>query len=92
MRPGAKMIDSCAECKTNCCKIGPGPYRIVSPREYVERFGDLPSYNTECAALDSKSERCTLWGTPEFPEECKTYICHVRSFSKSELSEIRRVN
>jgi hypothetical protein len=56
-----KLIDSCADCKSICCQTGPGPYKRVTPEEYLENFGTTDNYNKECGALfDGK---CNLWGT-----------------------------
>lgn len=85
------MITSCQDCKTNCCKIGPGPYRKLSPVDYLENFGTISAYNTKCTALKDDGT-CNLWGTSKFPDECRTYVCQVRSFTKNELAAIRKVD
>ena len=83
------MIDSCKDCQNNCCKTGPGPHRIVPPKQYVSMFGDFSAYNTRCAALSSTDERCTIWSKEDFPDDCKNYVCHLRSFTKEELRNIK---
>lgn len=81
------MISSCADCKTKCCKTGPGPYKTLKVREYLENFCYPDSYNTRCEHL-SKSGKCKIWQTPEFPTECRTHVCQHRKYSKQELKDI----
>ena len=84
------MINSCKDCKSVCCKTGPGPYDALPPREYLDNFGDISAYNTKCMALSNEGG-CNLWGTPQFPIECRVYVCQTRSFTKKELSDIEHV-
>jgi len=84
------MIRTCKSCKNVCCKTGPGRYRLVDPATYLENFGTSEAYNTKCMALDHK-DRCRLWGTKDFPQECRTYVCQSRSYSLAELAKIESV-
>jgi len=81
------MIDSCSGCKSNCCKVGPGPYKKVTPEIFLQNFGEFESYNTRCDGL-SEENTCTYWNTKKMPQECKEYVCSSRSFSTAELNEI----
>lgn len=83
------MIDSCSDCKTICCKHGPGPWKKLPPKEYLSNYGIADSYNTQCEKLVNGG--CSIWDKPEFPVECRAHICHVRKFSKKELKQIRTV-
>jgi len=85
-----KMISSCKDCTNTCCKVGPGPYHSVRPEEYLEDFGEAAAYNTKCLAL-SNDNTCTLWGTPQFPHECRVYVCQNRSYTKEEIEDIDKV-
>lgn len=85
------LVTSCKDCKTVCCKTGPGPHRKKTPEEYLENFGTVEAYNTKCMAL-GEDNLCTLWGTPDFPVECRTYICQSRYFSHEELKTINQVD
>ena len=84
------MIDSCKDCKSICCKTGPGPFEELEPEDYLDNFGTTDSYNTKCSALD-KDDKCELWGTSDFPLECRTYVCQNRSFSKEELDTLNKL-
>jgi len=84
------MINSCSECKTKCCKIGPGPHKSVPVLEWMESqnlLGEI--YNTRCENFNMDTEQCSLWNKPEMPGFCRTFICHNREYSEQELSEIR---
>lgn len=81
------MIKSCSECKVKCCKTGPGPYEVLPPEEYLENFGTTDAYNTKCQELKPNG-MCGIWGTPDFPLECRTYVCQTRKYSKEELDHI----
>ena len=84
------MIRTCKSCKSKCCEHGPGPYKLVAPEVYLENFGTAEAYNTKCIAMSSKGH-CKLWKTKEFPQECRTYVCQSRTFSKLELKKILAV-
>lgn len=84
------LIKSCSDCKAICCKTGPGPYKILSPNEYLEGFGTFEAYNTRCAAIGENNE-CTLWGTDQLPLECRIHVCNSKEFSKKELQTIENV-
>ena len=81
------MIKTCEECPNSCCKTGPGPYKNVSPEDYLENFATVEAYNTKCIAFTSEG-KCNLWNTPDLPQECRTYICQTRSYTKKELEII----
>lgn len=85
------MIKSCSDCTNVCCRTGAGPYKLLSPNDYLENFGTSESYNTQCAALD-KNNKCSIWGTKEFPTECRTHVCSNRSFTRKELLAMDRVD
>jgi len=84
------MIKSCKDCKTKCCKTGPGPYKTYKVETYLGRFETAEGYNTKCENLMSNGN-CKLWGTPRLPEECRIHVCTVRQFSKDELKKINQV-
>ena len=84
------MINSCEKCTTPCCRTGPGPYRNVSPEEYLENFSTSEAYNTKCIGLTDDG-KCNLWLTPDLPIECRNYICQTRSYSAEELKKIDEV-
>jgi len=84
------MINNCGDCKTNCCKSGPGPYKIVTAKEAVEHWGMTRSYNTKCQYL-SRAGNCNVWGTSDLPIECATYVCHVREYSKKQINYIQKL-
>lgn len=81
------LINSCLECKTVCCKHGPGPHLPLEPETYLENFGEPEAYNTKCIALTDDNE-CSLWGTPSLPVECRQYVCHVKNYTEEELDTI----
>jgi hypothetical protein len=84
------MIKSCADCKTRCCKTGPGPYTKLSAQDYLEVFGETEGYNTRCENL-SNSGKCRVWGTKDFPVECRIYVCQTRSYSAKEINAIKKI-
>lgn len=84
------MVKNCASCKTKCCKTGPGPYRSLPAKKYLERFGDAGAYNTKCENL--KKGKCSVWKTPDFPVECFIYVCQTRTYTKDELKKIESVD
>ena len=86
MKP-QKLVKSCSECKQICCKHGPGPYKLLTPEAYLENYNTTDAYNTQCAAL-TKDGRCSVWGTADFPIECRTHVCTNRIFTSIELSTI----
>ena len=81
------MIKSCLECTNKCCFVGPGPYEALPAEEYLENFGTTESYNTKCESLGDDG-LCKLWGTPDFPQECRTYVCQTREYSEAEMRHI----
>jgi len=83
------VIKSCQECKTKCCKTGPGPYRRVLKYKYLKNFESHKNYNVACASFDLKTEKCSLWGTHLLPLDCRVYVCHSREYSKQELFDIK---
>jgi len=84
------MISSCSECTVSCCQTGPGPHKSLPPDEYLENFGDSAAYNTKCIAF-VPGVGCNLWGTPEFPQACRVYVCQTRSYTPQELKRISDV-
>jgi hypothetical protein len=84
------MISSCKDCKSICCKTGPGPHKPLMPDEYLENFGTTDAYNTKCVALKDDG-LCSLWGSAKFPMECRTYVCQSRTFKPAELKKIDTV-
>ena len=84
------LVDSCSECQQVCCKTGPGPYKILSPEDYLENYNLTEAYNTKCAALTSRG-RCSVWGTKDFPIACRVHVCTNRKFTKEELWKIEQV-
>lgn len=85
------MIKSCAECTSKCCKTGPGPYKKLSPEEYLEVFGLSDAYNKACKHHNLKTGHCNVWGTPGLPIECRTYVCQTREYSDLELDTIDNI-
>ena len=84
------MIKSCKQCKGNCCKTGPGPYKLLSPENYLENYSILESYNTRCMALSENNE-CRIWKTKELPVACRVHICTNKIFSAKERKDIESV-
>ena len=84
------MITSCKDCEVPCCATGPGPHKNLAPEEYLENFGDVAAYNTKCIALTAEGS-CNLWGTADFPQACRVYVCQTRSYTKEELLKIDKV-
>lgn len=87
----SELVNSCFECKSVCCKHGPGPYRSLPPEDYLENFSTTEAYNTKCMALGDDN-KCTLWGTKDFPHVCRTHVCNQRIFTKEELKKIEEVD
>lgn len=85
------MIKSCSECKTPCCRVGPGPYVAKPFPEYYENSAIYKGYNTKCEWFDEETSKCTVWGTKKLPVECKIYVCTSREYSKEELQKIKRI-
>lgn len=83
------MIKSCKECKTKCCKTGPGPYKKIPNYKYLKNFESHKNYNKACVNFDLDTEKCNLWGSYLLPLDCRVYVCHVREYSGKELQEIR---
>jgi len=83
------LIDNCVDCKTKCCSVGPGPHEAIDPGVFLLNYGENDNYNKKCSAF--VDEKCSLWDKPEMPLECMIYVCQNRSFSKSELKDIRKL-
>jgi hypothetical protein len=83
------MTDSCDTCISKCC-IRPGapPTTKVSLDRFINGPANMGDY-CEHYALDT--EKCMIWGTPEFPKNCRTYICHFRHFTDNERKTIASV-
>ena len=85
------MIKSCTDCKTKCCKTGPGPYKIRKVDTYLDNFGTPENYNTKCEHF-TRSGKCRVWGTRDLPLECRTYVCTNRQYSKKEMDVIKQTD
>lgn len=85
-----KRISSCTQCKTVCCKFGPGPYEVLEPEDFTGSWCDSGNYNTKCSGL-ADSGGCKYWNMPNLPMECRTFICQIRLFSKEELESVEKV-
>lgn len=83
------MISSCKDCKSKCCRTGPGPWKPVPAYDYLDSFGNPEAYNTKCENF--KGGKCSVWKTKDFPTECLTYVCQSRKFTKEELARINSV-
>ena len=83
------MINTCDKCKSICCRTGPGPYVKLTPRKYINRFGDIDAYNTQCMYL--VKNKCIVWNTSKQPFDCKVYVCQSRAYSKAELDRIKEL-
>jgi len=88
---GQKLVKSCVQCKSNCCKLGPGPYKTLKPEDYLENFADPQGWNTKCDGL-TEDLKCRYWGTPKLPVECRTFVCNNKLFSKKDLKLIDDVD
>jgi hypothetical protein len=86
-----KLINSCADCKFCCCRCGPGPYKLLSPEDYLEDFGAYHGYNTQCLALN-EDNTCRIWGTPKLPVACRAHVCSNKIFTKEELETIEKID
>jgi len=86
-----KMIKSCQECKTKCCKTGPGPYERIPVHIFLKNFESHVNYNKVCEHFDLYIEKCEVWTSPQLPLDCKQYVCHVREFSEDELKKISKL-
>ena len=42
------MIDNCADCKTKCCSVGPGPYESIYHEVFLLNYGENDNYNKKC--------------------------------------------
>ena len=85
-----KLPTSCSSCKAPCCQFGPGPYIHLDKNDFLENYNMPEAYNTRCVEF-TKDGKCKLWGTPELPIECRTHICHNRSFTVEEIRTIEAV-
>ena len=84
------MISSCEECKTKCCKSGPGPFRDVSANDWLyQKQKGSKRYNTKCENFDLETEQCTVW--PNAPFVCRVFVCGVRLYSRAELRRIDKL-
>lgn len=84
------MISSCAECKTPCCRSGPGPWKIVSKTDWLsQKQQGSKRYNTQCENL-TVDNKCKVWET-ELPVVCATHVCGVRTYTEAELKNIDNI-
>lgn len=83
------MIKSCQECKTKCCKNGPGPYKPLPFNEWFDKAVTYNGYNTKCENFNEESGNCDVWSTPQLPLACIVYVCGMREYSKEELENIK---
>jgi len=83
------MIDSCKDCKTKCCSVGPGPYKRIHPEVFLLNYGENDNYNKKCMWF--RNEQCMVWGTDKMPLDCKIFVCSNRKFSEAELDNIREL-
>lgn len=86
----SKVFKSCFECNINCCRVGPGPYKTLPAKKFLENYCNLESYNTKCDGL-MKNRKCRYWGTNKLPYECRVYICPVKRFTKKERDLIENI-
>ena len=84
------LIKSCAECKTKCCKFGPGPYKLLRPKDFFDVYMTAEGYNIKCNQL-KRNGKCSVWGTKDLPEECRSHVCHVKAYNKKELNIINAI-
>jgi hypothetical protein len=84
------LVSDCSKCKSICCKHGPGPHKKLTPEEYLGSFGELEAYNTQCMAL-TEDNKCSLWGTPNLPQECRVYVCQSKVYTDAQLKKISSV-
>jgi len=77
-----------SDCKQNCCKYGPGPYKVLTPEEYFQNFCYAQAYNTRCIHLTNRN-KCKIWGTKNLPSECRSHVCHNKKYSKEELELLK---
>lgn len=85
------MIKSCDECKSKCCKTGPGPYEPVDKKEYLFNARGSKKYNIKCEHFDEETEKCEIWNTKKLPVVCRIYVCSNREYSAEELVQIDNV-
>lgn len=84
------MISSCKECKTKCCRSGPGPYKSVDMRDWLlHTKRGSGRYNTKCQFFNEETELCNVWEIA--PNICKTYVCGVRTYTPKELEDIDKL-
>jgi len=83
------MIDNCGDCKTKCCRAGPGPYKKMPPEMFLANYGEFENYNVQCEAF--VDEKCSLWGTPEMPLECRIFVCPTKTYTDLELNKIAKL-
>ena len=83
------MIDNCADCKTKCCRVGPGPYEKIDHEQFLLNYGENDNYNKMCRHFID--EKCSLWDKGETPLDCRIFVCYNRSFSEAELDHIRSI-
>jgi len=85
------MIKSCKECKTKCCKVGPGPYKTKPFDEFYSEAATHVGYNTVCENFDLDTELCRVWKTA-LPLECQVYVCHVKEYTDIDLKLIKMLS
>jgi len=85
------LVKSCSDCPYNCCKIGPGPHKVLAPEEYLCGWSNPDGYNTKCEGL-TKDGKCKYWGTNRLPIECRTHVCNNKIFTKAELEVIAGIS
>lgn len=83
------MIDDCNDCESNCCKVGPGPYRLVDPEVFLENHGCFESYNMKCDRLING--KCIDWESDSLPLECKTFVCSSKKYTVGDLERIGKL-
>ena len=86
-----KLIRTCAECATPCCKTGPGPYEVVSSSDYLEGYGTHWNWNKKCEGL-TRNGKCRYWKTKDLPEACRVHVCPNRFYSSGELELIAMIS
>lgn len=69
--------------------MGPGPHDLVGPEVFLLNYGYDDLYNKKCEGF--MHGKCIYWSTDKIPLECKIYVCQNRSFSESELENIKKL-
>ena len=86
-----KMINSCQQCLTKCCRVGPGPYTPISFDLWWDNAHTSAGYNTQCENWNEVNGKCGVWNTVDLPTECRVFVCSTRSYSPLELANIRAI-